>query len=76
MAGTRLVGQNQEHLRLEVSDGTINSRMIGIAFNQKEFYEPLSRGEKVDICYTLEKNEFRGTISIQLHIKDIKLSTK
>ncbi|MBR3565899.1 MAG: single-stranded-DNA-specific exonuclease RecJ [Paludibacteraceae bacterium] len=76
VAGTRLVGQNQEHLRLEVSDGTINSRMIGIAFNQKEFYEPLSRGEKVDICYTLEKNEFRGTISIQLHIKDIKLSTK
>ena len=74
IAASRLVGQTQEHLRLEVSDGSIRDKMIGIAFNKKEFYQPLSEGRKIDICYTLEENVFRGRRSIQLHVKDIKLT--
>ncbi len=74
IAATRLVGQTLDHLRLEISDGSINGKMIGIAFGMKDFYEPLHEGKKVDICYTIEENVFRGYSSIQLHVKDIKLS--
>ena len=76
VAATRLVGQESEHLRLEVSDGSINDKLIGIAFNMKDFYAPLYQGKKVDICYTIEENIFRGRSSLQLMVRDIKLSVE
>lgn len=74
IAATRCVGKTLDHLRLEVSDGSINGKMIGIGFGMKDFYQPLHDGQKVDICYTIEENVFQNKSSIQLHIKDIKLS--
>ncbi len=75
VAATRLVGQDSEHLRLEVSDGSINDKLIGIAFNMKDFYAPLCQGKKVDICYTIEENIYKGRSSLQLMVKDIKQSS-
>ena len=71
--GSRTVGQKGEHLRLEVTDGSNNVKMTGIAFNKGGFYRHLHEGGKVDICYTLEENVFRNNRTIQLHVKDIQL---
>lgn len=69
---SRLVGKTGEHLRLEIMDYT-GTCIVGIAFGMSAFYERIHNGEKFDICYTVQKNEFRGTISLQLMVIDIKM---
>ena len=69
---SRLVGKTGEHLRLEIMDYT-GTCIVGIAFGMSAFYERIHNGEKFDICYTVQKNEFRGTISLQLMVVDIKM---
>lgn len=71
---SRLVGKEQEHLKLELMDSSSENVMNGIAFRMHEFNEPLKALNPLDICYTLEENTFNGNTSIQLMIKDIKLS--
>ncbi len=68
-----LVGKNKEHLRLEVTDPSGIS-MNGIAFRMDQFFLSLKEGKPVDICYTIEENNFNGNTSLQLMIRDIKLS--
>ena len=69
--GTRRVGKNLEHLRLEVMDST-GVCLVGIAFGMSAFYERIHSGEKFDICYTVQQNVFRNTVSLQLMVNDIK----
>ncbi|MCL2597551.1 MAG: single-stranded-DNA-specific exonuclease RecJ [Paludibacter sp.] len=73
---SRLVGKEQEHLKLELMDSGSENVMNGIAFRMYEYNEPLKALDPLDICYTLEENTFNGNTSIQLMIKDIKLSGK
>lgn len=68
---SRLVGKDQDHLKLELQDENANT-MHGIAFGMHEFNEHLKSKKSIDICYTLEENNFNGGSSIQLMIRDIK----
>lgn len=43
-AGSRLVGRNQEHLKLEVRDGKSSVTMSGIAFGMHEHYAYIKSG--------------------------------
>jgi single-stranded-DNA-specific exonuclease len=70
---SRLVGKEQEHLKLELVDSSSENVMYGIAFRMHEFNEPLKALNPLDICYTLEENSFNGNTSIQLMIRDIKI---
>ena len=69
---SRLVGKDQEHLKLELTDSSSEDVMSGIAFRMYEFNDHLKALNPLDICYTLEENNFNGNISIQLMIRDIK----
>ena len=71
---SRLVGKDQEHLKLELLDKSCENVMNGIAFRMFEFNDHLKALDPLDICYTLEENNFNGNSSIQLLIKDIKVS--
>ncbi len=73
-AGTsRLVGKNQEHLKLDLVEPDVNSGIFtGIAFNQSHAYDLITSGSPFDICYSIAENDFRGKINLQLFIKDIK----
>ncbi len=75
-AGSRLVGRNQEHLKLEVRDGKSSVTMSGIAFGMHEHYAYIKSGAPIDICYTIEENNFKGITSMQLQVKDIRPSAK
>lgn len=66
----RVVGG--EHLKLSLTQG--ERIMEAIAFRQHEKLPLVSNGKYIDICYSLEENEFQGMKSIQLNIKDIKPS--
>ncbi|MBQ8424120.1 MAG: single-stranded-DNA-specific exonuclease RecJ [Coprobacter sp.] len=69
---SRLVGRNQEHLKLEIRDGKSGTIMGGIAFGQgEEHFSYLRSGAPVGICYTVEENDFKGNKTIQLQVKDI-----
>jgi len=72
--GTRVVGKN--HLKLyivhpEVSGGPFS----GIAFQQGAHVEKIEEGAPFTICYHIEENEWNGTVSLQLNVKDIKFES-
>ncbi|MHB9056935.1 MAG: single-stranded-DNA-specific exonuclease RecJ [Paludibacteraceae bacterium] len=69
---SKLVGKDQEHLKLELIDGSSENVMSGIAFRMHEFNDHLKALNPLDICYTLEENNFNNNTSIQLMIRDIR----
>jgi len=70
---SRLVGKDQEHLKLELVDSSSENVMNGIAFRMHEYNDHLKALNPLDICYTLEENSFNNNVTIQLMIKDIKI---
>ncbi len=71
---SRLVGKDQEHLKLELIDSNSENIMNGIAFGMYEHNDYIKNLNPFDICYTIEENTYGGSVSIQLMIKDIKPS--
>jgi len=70
----RLVGNVEEHLQLRViQEENPFTDYRAIAFNQACHLAKIKKGSSFDIAYTLFENNFRGTTSIQLNIKDIKI---
>ncbi len=70
---SRLVGKEQEHLKLELVDSSCENVMNGIAFGMYQYNDHLKSLKPLDICYTLEENNFNGNTSIQLMIRDIQV---
>jgi single-stranded-DNA-specific exonuclease len=69
----RMVGSSGEHLKLELCQESSGQKSFSaIAFNLADHFEFIKKGNPVDICYSLEMNEFRGKRNLQLNIKDIK----
>ena len=66
---SKIVGEN--HLKTLLADKEGNT-LNGIAFNMADKL-PLLK-EKVDVCFALEENEWNGTTTLQMHIKDIRES--
>lgn len=71
---SKIVGRNLEHIKLEVVDGKSTRIMNGIAFGMAKYFDHIKAGNPFDICYTIEENRHRNTSSIQLLIKDIRIS--
>ena len=69
--GSRLVGKDQSHLKLEVIDNNSQSIMPGIGFGMSKYFEYVKSGKPFDICYTIDENVFNGKTNLQLLIKDI-----
>lgn len=69
--GSRLVGKEQDHLKLELVDpnGTV---IQGIGFGLGQHHSKVKQKNPFSILYTLDENEFNGSVSLQLLIKDIK----
>ena len=62
------------HLKMSVYNQEDGVVIDAIGFNMPEQYDLLQQDPYFDMAYTLERNNFRGNTSIQLHIKDIQLS--
>jgi single-stranded-DNA-specific exonuclease len=70
----RTVGAEGAHLKMKVGDG--GTIFDAIAFKFGFMAERLTRGDKLDIAYTFEENEWNGERKYQLNIKDIKYADK
>jgi len=68
----RLVGHG-EHLRFRARQR--QSVYTAIGFNMAQYYEDLITGYPVDLAFVVEVNEWQGTTSIQLNVRDIKRSS-
>jgi single-stranded-DNA-specific exonuclease len=68
---SRCVGNDSRHLKLTLADGGII--YDAIAFGLGHLQESLA--DRVDILYTLGVNEYNGTTSLQLEVKDIQPAT-
>ena len=68
---SKVVGRNQDHIKLELVDSCSNSVMNGIAFGQSSHVRYIKTRRSFDICYAIEANTHKQG-DIQLHIEDIK----
>ena len=69
---SKLVGRNNEHIKLEMVDNRSKRIMNGIAFGMARFFEHIKARKPFDICYTIEENRHRSGGSVQLLIKGIR----
>lgn len=68
---SKVVGRNQDHIKLELVDSNSNNVLNGIAFGQSSHVRYIKSRRSFDICYTIEANTHKKG-DIQLHIEDIK----
>jgi len=68
----KLLGRNQNTLKFSVKQNLTLIESIG--FNMVDHYEKLIQNSPIDIAYVIGENEWNGQKTIQLELKDIKLS--
>jgi len=68
---SKVVGREQEHIKLELVDNKSNNVMNGIAFGQSSQARYIKTKRSFDICYSIEENTHKRG-EIQLVIEDIK----
>lgn len=66
------VGKTSSHLKLKVKQD--DQFFDSIFFGGGENYSDLSKGQIVDLVYGIEENVWNGNYSIQLKVKDLRLS--
>lgn len=72
---SRVVGRNQEHIKLELVDNHTSDVVNGIAFGQSSQARYIKSKQAFDICYSVEENSHKRG-EVQLFIESIKPSTE
>lgn len=70
---SKVVGREQEHIKLELIDSKSSNVMNGIAFGQSKQAHFIKSKSSFDIVYTIEENTYKRT-ETQLQIEDIRPS--
>lgn len=68
---SKVVGREQEHIKLELVDSKSNNVMNGIAFGQSAAARYIKSKRAFDIVYTIEDNLYKHN-DVQLQIEDIR----
>lgn len=68
---SKVVGREQEHIKLELVDSKSNNVMNGIAFGQSAAARYIKSKRAFDIVYTIEDNIYKHN-DVQLQIEDIR----
>lgn len=72
IADVRTVGTGAKHLKLKLNNN--EHYFDSIYFGGGENYSELKPDSKIDVAYQIEENIWNGNRSLQLKVKDIKLS--
>lgn len=70
---SKVVGRQQEHIKLELVDSKSSNVMNGIAFGQSKAARYIKSKRSFDIVFTIEENIYKRS-EVQLQIEDIKPS--
>ena len=68
---SKVVGREQEHIKLELVDGKSSNVMNGIAFGQSSQARYIKTKQSFDIAYAIEENTHKRG-EVQLQIEDIR----
>ncbi|KGI59723.1 single-stranded-DNA-specific exonuclease RecJ [Prevotella sp. S7 MS 2] len=68
---SKVVGREQEHIKLELVDSQSSNVVNGIAFGQSASSRYIKSKRSFDIAYTIEDNVFKRN-QVQLQIEDIR----
>ncbi|WP_306572194.1 single-stranded-DNA-specific exonuclease RecJ [Segatella buccae] len=68
---SKVVGREQEHIKLELVDSKSSNVVNGIAFGQSASARYIKSKRSFDIVYTIEDNVFKHN-QVQLQIEDIR----
>jgi single-stranded-DNA-specific exonuclease len=71
-APPRRVGKTGDHLQLYVRQG--RSSMKCIAFGYGPMFDQLRTGTVLDVAFEPTLNEYNGSISVELTVKDLQLA--
>lgn len=66
--GHRVMGQDNSHLRLDLSDGRMG--YAAVAFGQADWASRMPR--RIDLVYTINVNEWNGRRTLQLMVQDMQ----
>ena len=69
----RIVGNN--HLKMDIQSAeNPKETFSAIAFSQAQHFDAILRKKTFSACYAVEENEFNGNISLQMNVKDMKVT--
>ncbi|MDC0204646.1 single-stranded-DNA-specific exonuclease RecJ [Flavobacteriales bacterium] len=68
------VGKDQSHLRINIK--RIKNSIPGIGFRMADYFDHISSSKEFDICYSIEKNLWKGRENLQVKLRDLKISSK
>ncbi|MGB0177623.1 MAG: single-stranded-DNA-specific exonuclease RecJ, partial [Owenweeksia sp.] len=71
---SRTVGSDGTHLKIVLKDPDTGISMSGIGFGMADKMDLILSGKPISIAYHLDENEFNGKKSLQLRLKDLRLS--
>ena len=66
----RLIGKEKTHIKFEISDSEDN-KIQTLGFNMSEHYEQINNKQHFDILYSISRNTFNNSSSLELTIKAI-----
>ena len=64
----------EKHIKVILDQEGNGQKMEAMAFGMSEKWKSLSSGQKFDIAFQLDVNEYRGHRSLVLNIKDLKIN--
>lgn len=67
----KCVGSDESHLRLVMRQNN-SHQFTGIGFGLADKYPLACSGTPFKIAYVIDENEWQGTVSLQLRLKDVK----
>lgn len=71
---SKVVGSDSTHLRVVLREPKSGLTLSGIGFGMADKFELIRSGEPISVAYHLDENEYNGKVSLQMRIKDIKLT--
>jgi single-stranded-DNA-specific exonuclease len=69
------MGFDKQHIKLRLVDDQSGRSFWGLAFGAAEAYKKFMIGDRVDVAYHLEINDFNGRQELQLKIIDLRLAS-
>ncbi len=67
----KCVGADKTHLRINVTQPNAN-QMVAIGFSMGDKFDLISEGKSFSAMYSIDENEWRGDVSLQLKLRDIR----
>lgn len=71
---SKKIGKEFLHAKFSLVQNEGDRRIDAVGFNMAQWVDVLQEGQKVDMIFTVELNEFKGNTYLQLHVRSIRLS--